>query len=224
MGLTPNTRYIANALDLVPLLEKGSVKAAFFDPQYRGLLTKLGYGNEGARQETRINYPQMGEELIQDILKLMSDVLQPSGHIFLWVDKFHLVEGSAKKWVEGTDLHVVDMIVWDKTRIGMGYRSRSRSEYLIIIQKEPKKARMTGVWKDRGIPDVWAEKVPRVKEFPHIKPIGLTKRLIECVSEPGDIIIDPASGSYVTFEATKQSGRTFYGGDLLFGDVELTSN
>jgi len=45
----------------------------------------------------------------------------------------------------GDALKVVDLITWDKGRIGMGYRSRRRGEYLIFLQKPPIRAK--GTWK-----------------------------------------------------------------------------
>ena len=80
------------------------------------------------------------EETIKMFLKEIERVLRPSGYLFLWVDKFHLVEG-VKPWISDIQsLDLVDMITWDKQKIGMGYRTRRKSEYLVVIQKLPKKA------------------------------------------------------------------------------------
>jgi len=67
-------------------------------------------------------------------------ILKPSGHLFLWTDKFHLREGIVT-WLKKTYLAIVDMIVWNKGRIGMGYRTRRSSEYLLILQKTPLKTK-----------------------------------------------------------------------------------
>ena len=71
------------------------------------------------------------------------------------MDKFHLVEG-VKPWLINTSFKLVDMITWDKQKIGMGYRTRRKSEYLLILQKEPIKAKAT--WSLHDITDVWSEK------------------------------------------------------------------
>lgn len=99
-------------------------------------------------------------------------VLIPSGYLFfLWVDKFHLVEG-VKTWFDALpNLQPVDLITWDKGKIGMGYRTRRKSEYLIVVQKLPCKAKTT--WLIHNIPDVWTEKT--TKTHPHSKPIELQK-------------------------------------------------
>lgn len=107
----------------------------FFDPQYRGVLDKLKYGNEGKKRgRARAQLEQMNEETIITFIKEINRILKPSKYLFLWVDKFHLVEG-VKPWLINTSFKLVDMITWDKQKIGMGYRTRRKSEYLLILQK-----------------------------------------------------------------------------------------
>ena len=206
-----------NKIDGLTLLDNilpNSIKTAFFDPQYRGVLDKLKYGNEGAsRGKARHDLPQMPEDMIIEFILELNRVLQPSGHLFLWVDKFHLCQGVLE-WFEKTDFNLVDMIVWDKDKIGMGYRSRRKSEYLIVLQKKPVRAK--DVWKDHSIPDVWIEKT--VKTHPHSKPINLQKALIEATTSENDYVLDPASGGYSVYEACKLSNRNFIGGDLQYGE------
>lgn len=185
----------------------------FFNPQYRGILDKLSYGNEGkSRGKDRSDLPQMSEDIIKTFLKEIERVLLPSGYLFLWVDKFHLVEG-VNPWISDLNMEIVDLITWNKMKIGMGYRTRRKSEYLLVIQKLPKKAKST--WTLHNIPDVWDEKV--VKTHTHSKPIELQKQLILATTNEGDLVCDPASGGFSVFEACKLTNRKFIGGDLVFG-------
>lgn len=203
-----------DGLLLLKRLTDNFVKTAFFDPQYRGILDKLQYGNEGqGRGKARHELVQMPEDIIVAFIQQLNRVIKPSGHLFLWVDKFHLCQGILE-WIEDTDFSLVDMIVWDKDKIGMGYRSRRKSEYLVVLQKEPIRAK--GIWKDHSIPDVWKEKV--IKNHPHSKPIDLQKRLIEATTEEEDLVLDPAAGGYSVFEACKMCNRNFIGGDILYGE------
>ena len=115
----PNFRNKADGLNLLASLSYKSIKTAFFDPQYRGVLDKLSYGNEGVnRAKARCNLTQMDELTIKRFIKEIDRVLEPSGHLFLWVDKFHLCQGVLE-WLQHTDLNLVDMVVWDKGKIGM---------------------------------------------------------------------------------------------------------
>ena len=151
----------------------------------------------------------MPEATIQAFIKEIDRVLAPSGHLLLWVDKFHLCSGI-QDWLQDTSLNQVDLITWDKGRIGMGYRSRRRSEYLYVIQKSPTRAK--GVWTVHDIPDVWLEKVGR--DHPHCKPVRLQAAIIGAITNPGDLVIDPASGSFSVMEAAQSIGREFLGTDL----------
>ena len=54
----------------------------------------------------------MTEDVIKDFVNLIDNALMPSGHLFLWTDKFHLCQGF-KHWFDTTSMDVVDVVVWD---------------------------------------------------------------------------------------------------------------
>ncbi len=200
-----------DGLDLLCALAEHQAAAVFFDPQYRGVLDKQSYGNEGqSRGKSRAALPQMPAELIASFLHQIERVLRPSGHLFLWLDKFELCSGAADL-IKPAGLALVDLITWHKGKIGMGYRTRRSCEYLLVGQKPPVRAK--GVWLRRDIPDVWSEKI-RQKNHPHSKPVGLQTALIEAVTSRGDLVVDPAAGGYSVFEACKLRNREFLGCDL----------
>lgn len=209
-----NKKNIADGLELLADINDQTIATAFFDPQYRGVLDKLKYGNEGvARGKARSDLAQMDEKTIIKFIEEIDRVLKKSGHLFLWVDKFHLCQGVLG-WFTNTDLNLVDMIVWDKGKIGMGYRTRRKSEYLVVLQKTPVKAK--ACWTDHAIPDVWEEKTEKI--HPHSKPVELQKRLIAATTVDGDVVLDPAAGGYSVFTACKALGRDFIGGDIEYGE------
>lgn len=208
-----NKKHSIDGITLLENLKNGSIPVVFFDPQYRGILDKMNYGNEGeegSRQKARCDLFQMSDDLITNFMKEINRCLMPSGHLFLWIDKFHLCQGIAN-WIRNTDLSIVDMIVWDKQKMGMGYRTRKQSEYLLVLQKEPVKAK--GIWQIRNIRDVWSEKI-NDKKHPHQKPINLQRALINAVSNEGDVIVDPCAGSFSVMTASIEEGRVFLGTDL----------
>lgn len=210
-GFEYDTRLKMDGLTFLLKLQQDSIPIAFFDPQYRGILDKLGYGNEGEdRGKARSSLQQMSEDIICQFIVGLNRILIPSGHLFLWMDKFHLCTGFSG-WLNGTQLDVVDMLTWDKERIGMGYRTRRTSEHLIILQKQPRRAK--GVWKIHNIPDVWHESVER-NGHAHKKPIRLQEELITAVSNEGDVVVDPAAGSFSVMEACKLRNRKFLGCDI----------
>ncbi|MDI9407998.1 MAG: site-specific DNA-methyltransferase [Candidatus Pacebacteria bacterium] len=210
-GLAINQRQQMNGLELLARVEDKTVPLVFFDPQYRTVLDKQAYGNEGARQKHRASLPQMPEDIIAEFLSEIERVLTPQGHLMLWVDKFIVCSGL-ESLMAGTELNLVDMVTWNKKRIGMGYRTRRTAEYLVIFQKSPVRAK--GVWCLHNIPDVWDEKITD-RSHSHSKPVELQKQLIEAVTNPGDLVIDPAAGSFSVMAAAMAQGRRFLGCDLL---------
>ena len=205
-----NQRNQHDGLDLLAELEPESIPLCIFDPQYRGVLDKMQYGNEGvSRGRARSALPQMSEETISEFIHGISRALIPSGHLFLWVDKFHICTG-VEPWFRKWGLEVVDLVTWNKAKMGMGYRTRRFAEYLVIAQKLPKRAK--GVWHRHNIPDVWTETAD--DEHAHSKPVLLQAALIEAVTDPGDVILDPSAGSYSVLEAAQWAGRRFLGCDV----------
>ena len=49
---------------------------------------------------------------------------------------------------------------------------------------------------------------------PNEKPVDLMRRLVEAVTKPGDLILDPFAGSGTTLIAAMQSGRRYIGGEI----------
>lgn len=195
------------------MLPAGSIPVAFLDPQYRGVLDKLAYGNEGAgRGRRRSALKQMSGELIARFIAGIDRVLIPSGHLFLWVDKFHLCQGITP-WLAGSELAIVDLVNWNKDKLGMGYRTRRVTEHCVVLQKSPRRAK--GVWQVHTIRDTVTERINGTAQgHPHAKPPKLQASLIAAVSSPGDLVIDPAAGSFSVLVAARSVGRDFLGCDL----------
>jgi site-specific DNA-methyltransferase (adenine-specific) len=208
-----NVRQTASGFALLRALEDESAALVFFDPQYRTVLDKLAFGNEGVRQSRRAALPQMKDSTIAAWMEEIERILAPRAHLALWIDKFLLASGKHLDFARHCRLlSVVDLICWSTMRFGMGRRTRGASEYLLILQKHPLKAE--NVWLDKSMRDWWAEESDRGMH-PHAKPRQLTERLIRSVTRKGDLVVDPCAGSYVSLESCLATGREFCGCDLL---------
>jgi site-specific DNA-methyltransferase (adenine-specific) len=208
-----NVAQRGDALALLQSLPESCAPLAFFDPQFRDVLDKLSYGNEGVeRQRARAALPAMSSDYIDACCRESMRVLRPSGYLMRWIDTFGLCTGQHLRIVDET-CECVDLIAWDCLRQGMGYRSRRCGDYLLVLQKPPKRAK--GTWRDHGIRDRWSEKVDR-KIHPHLKPAGLITRLITATTNRGDLVVDPAAGSFVVMHAALALGRDFIGCDLAY--------
>jgi len=204
-----NAKNTGDGLKMLKSIKTDSTALVFFDPQYRAIMDKMKYGNEGSRQRQRFDMPQMTIPQIRKFAVEIARVLQPSGHVVMWMDKFVLCTYGAAPifplaWT-------VDLVIWDKMRIGMGYRTCRRGEYVLICQKPPQRAK--GIWIDRGIPDVWPEK-KNSEEHPHSKPHDLQKRILLAVTSPGNLVVDPCAGGYGVLKICKETGRKFMGCDV----------
>jgi site-specific DNA-methyltransferase (adenine-specific) len=203
-----------DALALLRALPDGCTPLVFFDPQYREVLDRLAYGNEGARQRDRCALPAMSADYIDACCRDIGRVLRPSGYLMLWADTFRLCTPAHVRIAD--ILPPVDLISWDCGRMGMGYRTRRCGSYLLVLQKPPPRAKAT--WRDHGIPDRWAEKVDH-RIHPHAKPASLIARLIGAVTQPGDLVVDPAAGGFTVMHAAHELGRRFVGCDIAYGGL-----
>lgn len=214
-----NARNIGDGADLLASLPASSTSLVVFDPQYRAMLDKLKYGNEGERQKGRASLPQMSEETIGIYAREIERILRPRRHVLYWMDKFSFGEGLHKRVLaQAPMLKMVDYIVWQKPRPGMGKRTRFTIEVMVIIQKEPTRAR--GFWSDRGILDGWPEGAD-YGLHPHAKPIALTTRLVRTLTRTRDLVVDPCAGGYTTLMACRATGREFLGCDLINGELNV---
>jgi site-specific DNA-methyltransferase (adenine-specific) len=207
-----NTVQCGDALILLRSLPDACTPLVFFDPQHRGNLDKLKYGNEGVgRAQRRCALPQMTDQFIDQCCREIARVLRRSGYLMLWANAFNLCEGHHLRVADV--LPCVDLISWDNENPqgGQGYRARRCGGYLVALQRPPKRARAT--WSDHKIRDHWSEKVDH-RIHPHIKPVGLIRRLIAATTQPDDLIVDPAAGSFVVMQAALALGRNFIGCDL----------
>lgn len=212
-GVRRNERQRMNGYDLLRQLGDAEARLIFFDPQYRAILDKQQYGNEGARQKGRSALPQMDGPQIARFLRQIERALKPSGHLMFWTDKFSLCSGHHLELLRSApELQLVDLICWNKLRPANGWRARCHTEYLVVLQKPPIRAK--DVWTDKAIPDSWPEMADR-SGHPHAKPHQLVERLIKAVTKRGDLVVDPCAGSYGVLEACRLTGREFVGCDLV---------
>jgi site-specific DNA-methyltransferase (adenine-specific) len=212
-GVERNARQRIDAVELLSRIPDRIATMFFFDPQYRAVLDKLAFGNEGERQQGRAALKSMSDGDIAFVIEEAGRVLNPSGHLLLWMDKFSLASGHWRRWVRhAPQLEIVDLISWNKMRPGMGRRTRCQTEFLIILQKVPLRAK--DIWTDHRLTDFWTESSDRGIHA-HAKPYQLTERLIRAATQRGDLVIDPCAGGYGVLEACRASGREFIGGDLI---------
>ena len=86
-------------------------------------------------------------------------------------------------------------------------------------KREPRNGEVIFEFKGEAITDVWLDINSRQgfhKEkirYPTEKPIALLKRIIECSTDKGDLVVDPFCGSGTTLAAAKELDRMWVGID-----------
>ena len=82
----PNIMQHGDALKLLRSLPDACTPMVFFDPQHRGVLDHLQYGNEESRQRRRAKLPAMTSNYIDACCREAVRVLKPSGYLLRWID------------------------------------------------------------------------------------------------------------------------------------------
>lgn len=110
--------------------------------------------------------------------------------------------------LETCNYRVQGMIVWDKGSMGLGNGFRAQHELVCHASK--------------GVPTVHDRSSGNVLNYgrvaptdhPSPKPQPLMARLIEVVTAPGEVVLDPFAGSGTTLRAAKGLGRRAIGIEL----------
>lgn len=164
--------------------------------------------------------------LLRSVALACYDLLPPGGSFLSFIDwrQWSNLAGA----IETCNYRVQGMVVWDKGSMGLGngFRAqhelichaskgvptvydRSSGNVLDVIPDESDRRFCEAV--DRYFSGV--EHAPRVPplDHPSPKPVGLMRRLMEVVSPPGGVILDPFMGSGSTLRAAMESGRQAIG-------------
>ena len=99
-------------------------------------------------------------------------------------------------------------IVWVKNNIGLGWFTRGKHESAYLLAKgSPLKP-------STAIPDVLPWHGTGNEMHPSQKPINAMMPILECYTQPNDIILDPFCGSGTTCVVAKMLGRRYIGIDI----------
>lgn len=115
----------------------------------------------------------------------------------------------------------LDQILQDRERNVNGKSVYKRDEKgNAILGKEKKGVPLSDVWE---IPYL----NPKAKErtgYPTQKPVLLLNQILNCVTEEGDLVVDPFCGSGTTCVSAKSLNRNFIGIDISIDAVELAKS
>jgi site-specific DNA-methyltransferase (adenine-specific) len=198
-------------------LPSESVDLVVTDPPYEslekhraiGTTTRLKHSKASSNDWFSIFPNERFPELFADVYR----VLRRNSHFYLFCDPETMF--VAKPMAETAGFKFWKPVIWDKVKIGMGYHYRARYECILFFEKGKRKLN------DLGIADII--QAPRVSGgYPAEKPVAVSEVLIAQSTEPGQLVIDPFTGSGSVGVAAVTGGRMFCGNDLCKEAVDIT--
>jgi site-specific DNA-methyltransferase (adenine-specific) len=232
--------YLHDSIELLKKLPENSIDLIFADPPYN--LSNGGFTvHAGKRVSVNKGSWDVSKGIVEDFqfhLKWIQEcyrVLKPEGTI--WISGTYHSIYQCGYALQTLGLKILNDISWFKPNASPNLSGRyftASHETLLWARKDPS-AKHTfnyhdmknGMWhlsdfiKNEGkqMRSVWAISYPKPEEkkfgkHPTQKPIALLERIILASSKPGDIIVDPFTGSSTTGLAAAKHKRKFIGIDL----------
>lgn len=199
--IKPNTLTQGNSLRLLPQLADTSIDLILTDPPY-GIQYRSRRGEAIAGDKRPFIW------WLYDAYRVLKDT-----GCLLCFTRWDVLD-AWKTAIQYAGFTVRSCIVWDKALHGMGNTKAAfapRHEMILLADKGgfcfPGK---------RPVDLIQEKKVPSAHMIhPTEKPSALLMQLIEAVTRPGDLVLDPFAGSGSTLEACIRTGRAYIGMELM---------
>lgn len=125
------------------------------------------------------------------------------GHIAVFTD------WRMNPWVqlmlETAGWRLTNFLVWDKGYPGLGTGFRAQHEVVVVASNgEP-------VWHSYDYGNVLSENRLTRTQHPHEKPVIIVEKMLQTLTPPGGVVLDPFCGSGTTLVAAKNLGRRAIG-------------
>lgn len=223
--------YAGDSLDWLESLPEDSVDCIWTDPPYllsndgmtcvAGKMVKV---NKGAWDRSR--GVELDHEFNRSWLKACRRVLKPAGTI--WVSGTLHVYLSVGMAMQQEGFRILNDVVWEKPAPppNLGCRCFTHSTEILLWATKAKKGgkerytfnydamkeenggkQMKSVWK--MMPPTSQEK--QLGKHPTQKPVSLVVRCLRASTNPGNLVVDPFTGSGTTGVAALLLGRRFLG-------------
>lgn len=207
------TIYHGDALEVLAALAEVPIDAVVTDPPYAsGSRTEASKSSSGAmvrnvRFQTPIENDQMTTTgfvwLLRQTAMALRPMLPEGGSFLSFIDwrQWPNLVGA----LETCNYRVQGMIVWDKGSIGMGNGFRAQHELICHA------SRGVPTIHDRSCGNVLRAGRQELVDHPSPKPQALMARLIEVVTPPSGLVLDPFMGAGTTLRAARDVGRKAIG-------------
>lgn len=211
------------------MFAKEKATCTFTDPPYNVAVKNRSTGK--TIQNDNMAHDKF-QEFLNEAMTIVHAYTQPGGGVLSWMSDTELT--TLKNAFDYSGLNFRTVICWVKSQFTLGGNDfQSAKEMAIYGLGEGKFDATQGDEADdaqfacygrgkggkftdsRKLSNVWFFEKPRSnKDHPTMKPIGLCAKGVMAMSDPGDIVFDPFSGSGSTMIACQQTGRRCYGCEL----------
>lgn len=204
------TVHLGDLCDVLPTLPDALVDLILADPPYGIAASTGGFRARTVVHHNYVDTPEVAKNLAQVILIEGWRLTKPRANLFMFCDirLFDFLKTAAAKmgWVP-----FERPLIWVKSESeGMapwgGSGPRITTEFLFYATKGGRGMNVspTDVFDDRRV-----SRTERVHGAQ--KPVDLLRKLIECTTLPGDLVLDPCCGSGSTLVAAKELRRKAVG-------------
>lgn len=170
------------------------------DPPYN-----VDYGASQERDDRKILGDDQGEKYELFLFDICSHILaNTKGAVYICTSSSELA--TLQKAFEEAGGRCSTFIIWAKNHFTIGRADYQRQyEAILYGWKDGSKRQWYG---GRSQSDLWSYDKPAYNSLhPTMKPVELMERAITNSSRPGDIVLDPFSGSGSTLIACERTGR-----------------
>lgn len=240
--------YHGDSLKLLEQLPENSVDMIFADPPYN--LSNGGFTVHAGKRVSVNKGDWDKSKGFNDDLKFHTKwitacrrVLKPHGT--LWISGTYHSIYQCGYALQANGFHILNDIAWFKPNASPNLSGRyfTASHETLLWARKEKNAKHTfnyklmkeGDWHlgdfikkpGKQMRSVWAIGTPKPEEkkfgkHPTQKPMALLERIVLASSKPGDVVVDPFTGSSTTGLAAVKHGRKFVGIDTEDEYLELS--
>ena len=228
--LKPNSIVQGDCIEVLPTLDEPIADLIFADPPFN-----IGYKYDVYRD--RKKYDDYFEWTRRWMTACVEHALKPTGSFWVAIGDEYAAE--IKRIGDGLELHLRNWVIWHYTFGQSTKKKFARSHaHLFYWVRDPKQftfndesvripsARQTTYADARANPkgklpdDVWSfSRVcgtfkERVQWHPCQMPEKVLERIVLASSDPGDLVLDPFSGSGTTSAVAARLGRSYLGLDI----------
>jgi DNA modification methylase len=200
--------YHGDHREVLPTFSASTCAALISDPPYGTKVARDGYGR---RQIHNGNQHIAGDEDLEAMRfaceQAVRLVVRRGWMLMFCSPKRH---GEAVAVCEATGWGVRGEVIWDKLRPGLGGGIRYQHETVLLCHRGDAQGRDSLFSVLRGM----VSRPDGADGHPHEKPVDVMGKLVCYSTHPGELVLDPFSGSGSTLVAAKLCGRKAIGIEL----------